>query len=213
MKKIIIFSIIILIISGMGLFVIKNSEYIFKKYKWYRVEKEAEKRYKELIEKSKSNQILTSDELNQIAVYYNLASKYDEGIKFLEQLKDSEDYKIEKYLIYFKLSGFYTAKAKEAPKIQERQMMIRKADEYLNIGFSNTPEKALSYYLRAKGYEMMGCMKKAKADLQEAINIAKSKDTIFFEEGIYLDRKRFIQFVGADLDRVKILKDDCILEK
>lgn len=213
MKKKIIFGILILILGGVVIFVVKNFDHIFKKYEWYRIEKEAEEKHKKIIEKFKNNQILTSDEVNQIAAYYSLASKYDEGIKFLEQIKDSEDYKSERYLIYFKLSGFYTAKAKETPKIQEKQAIIKKAEEYLNLGFHNTSDKALAHYLRAKGYEVMGCNKRAKTDLQEAINIAKLKDIIFFEKGIYLERERFLQFVTDNLDRVKTQKEDCILEK
>lgn len=177
------------------------------------IEKENKKIEKILLDKMDKGIKLTSSEINNISGIFLWGQKYDRGIETLERLKDSENYKNEKYLIYFNLSIFYTKKAKKTTKPQERRSQAEKAEEYLTFGFSNTPEKALAHYLRAKGYAVMGCIEKCNADLQETINIAATKDIIFFEDEIYLTKDKFIQIVESDLNRFKTLKDDCILAR
>jgi len=174
------------------------------------IEREIKKEEKILLDKIDKGIKLTSSEINSLTGIF-LWEQNNKGIEILERLKDYEVYKNERYIIYFNLSVFYAEKAKQIPISQERQQLKEKAEKYLTFGFDSTPEKALAHYLRAKRYEIIGCIEKAKTDLQEAINIAKSKDIIFFDEGIYLDKEKFIQIVTDDVNRLKKVKDDCIL--
>lgn len=176
------------------------------------IEKEFKEREKTLLNKIDKGIKLTSSELNALTGIY-LWEQNNKGIEILERLKDNEVYRNERYIIYFNLSVFYAEKAKQIPISQERQQLKEKAINYLTFGFDSSPEKALAHYLRAKRYDIIGCIEKAKADLQEAINIARSMDIIYFENGIYLKRDKFIQIVEADLNRFKTLKDDCILAR
>lgn len=138
--------------------------------------------------------------------------KYDKGIEIFEKLKDSEDYIGIRYEIYFSLSTFYIGKANKTAE-KERGHLIKKAEEYLSLGFNNSPEKALAYYKRGMVYSAMKCMEKAKIDLQEAINTAKTKELIYFEEGVYLNKERFIEFVTKVMDSLGSLEDSCMLEE
>lgn len=176
------------------------------------MKREIKKEEKTLLGKIDKGVKLTSSEINNLTGIY-LWEQNDKGIEILERLKDYEVYKDERYIIYLNLSVFYAGKAKETTLIQEKKQLIEKAEKYLTFGFSSTPEKALAHYLRAKRYEIMGCIEMAKTDLQEAISIAMLKDIIFFEDGIYLEKEKFIQLVEEDLNRFKVLKDDCILKK
>lgn len=176
------------------------------------IEREFKKEEKILLDKIDKGIKLTSSEINSLTGIF-LWQRNDKGIEILERLKDYEVYKDKRYVIYLNLSVFYAEKAKKTILIQEKKQLIDKAEEYLTFGFSGIREKALAHYLRAKRYEIIGCIEMAKTDLQEAISIAKLKDIIYFEDGIYLEKEKFIKIVKQDLNRFKMLKDDCILKE
>ncbi len=180
--------------------------------KEFDIEKENKKRREILLDKIEKDIKLSSDEIANLGGILLWNEEYDKGIEIFEKFKDLEVYENERYEIHFELSVFYTQKAKGVTERQERQQLIKKAEEYLMLGFSATPERALAYNLRAKAYAVMGCMKKAKSDIREAINIAKTKEIILWDDGMYLSKERFIEFVTKDLESFERFEDNCMLK-
>lgn len=184
-------------------------------YKQYKIRKEVTKESDErkmvLLDKIAKGQKLDDFEISNLSAILMMENKYDEGINILEKLQSLENYSNSKYNIYFNLSLFYTEKAKNSNEKENRNNLIKKSEEYLTRGFKNTPEKAFAYYNMAKGYKEMGCMHRAESSLEEAIRTATSKDIIFYGDGIYLDRNKFIAIVTADLKRFQGLEETCIL--
>ncbi|MEW6584407.1 MAG: hypothetical protein AB1442_02220 [Nitrospirota bacterium] len=185
------------------------------KYEEYKNKKEVEKIGKErkaaLLDKIKRGEKLDSFEISSLSSILSLEGKFNEGIDLLEKLQRSESYKAEQYSIYFDLALLYTEQYIQSRKVETKQQLLLKASKYLTDGFENTPEKALAYYRRAKVYSVMGCIEKAKADLREALTIAKSKNIIFFGTGIYLDKDHFVKIITNDLGGLEGINDNCIL--
>ncbi|MBI5043379.1 MAG: hypothetical protein HZC10_06040 [Nitrospirae bacterium] len=210
MKKIIIYSIILIILGGITIVVLKKHEYIYNKYEWYLAEKRTEKRHQELIEKIRNNKTLTRDEINSIGVYYHLASKYDEGIKILEEILKRQDV----YEIYFSLSTLYGYKARTFKSTDEgeRKRLISTSYNYLMEGFKKVPERPRAYHLRGMIYIYLGCPESAIEDFNIAIEKSKKAKIIMLDEGVYLDQQRFIDMVKKDMERYKEYKNDCLFK-
>lgn len=185
------------------------------KYEEYKNKKEVEKisigKKDALLNKIKRGEKLDAFEISSLSSIFSLEGKFDEGIDFLEKLQHSDSYKDERYSIYFDLALLYTEQYIQSRKFETKQQLILKASKFLADGFENTPEKALAYYKRAKVYSVMGCVEKAKSDLQEAMTIAKSKNIIFFGTGIYLGKDQFVKITTNDLVGLEGINDHCIL--
>jgi len=185
------------------------------KYKEYKNKKEVEKIGRErkdvLLDKLKKGEKLDTFEISSLSSILSLEGKFDEGIDLLEKLQNSASYKDERYSIYFDLALLYTEQYIQSREPETRHQLILKAQKHLTDGFDNTPEKALAYYKRARVYSVMGCIEKAKSDLQEAMTISKSKDIIFFGTGIYLAKDQFVKIITNDLVGLEGINDHCAL--
>ncbi len=175
------------------------------------IEKENKKRKNILLEKLDRGQKLTGIDISNLSGILLTEENYAEGIDILERLKKLDNYKEERFKIYFVLSLFYAEKSKRVQN-REKQITIENAKSYMIAGFNETPEKALAYYKRAKVYVTMGCIEEAKMDFQKALDSAKSKNIIYFDDGIYLNRENFKEVVNNDLAEIKLFKEACILK-
>ncbi|MGE5892601.1 MAG: hypothetical protein ACM34I_00940 [bacterium] len=185
------------------------------KYKEYKNKKEIENLSRErknvLLDKLKRGEKLESFEISSLTSIFSLEGKFDEGIDLLENLQHSANYKDDRYSIYFDFALLYTEQYVQSRDPETRQQLILKAQKYLADGFDNTPEKALAYYKRSRVYSVMDCIEKAKSDLQQVMTIAKSKDIIFFGNGIYLTKDHFVKIITNDLVELEGIKDHCVL--
>lgn len=183
------------------------------KYEEYKNKKKVEKisieRKDALLDKIKKGEKLDGFEISSLSSIFSLEGKFNEGIDLLEKLQHLENYKDERYSIYFDLALLYTEQYIQSRKSETKQQQLLKASKYLTDGFENTPEKALAYYKRAKVYSVMGCVEKAKSDLREAMTIAKSQNIIFFGNGIYLDNDHFVKIITNDLGGLEGINDNC----
>jgi tetratricopeptide (TPR) repeat protein len=204
----VIFAIIALVITGAFVFIIKNREYFLEKYEWYKAEGRAEKRYKELMGKVEKKEKLSSMEIGEVAAYFQLAAKYDEGIRVLEGIKKQQD----DYDVYFSLSGLHAYKARTIRSVDERKELALISRDYMMEGFRRVPEKPLAYYLRGKAYGVLGCVEMSVEDFTKAIEESKAVSPVLLGDGLYVDRERFISMVQRDIDNYKKFTGDCLLQ-
>ena len=155
---------------------------------------------------------LTPSEINNLSGAYLYKKQYNDGIARLEQLSNDDRYKNSKYLIYLNLSKFYLEQASEKKPGIEKTDLIEKAKHYLSLGVDSAPEKASALYARSHVYGYEGCIEKAKKDLQDARNIAQGKDSILYEEGLYVPKDKFMSLLQADSDSLNKLTDNCDID-
>jgi tetratricopeptide (TPR) repeat protein len=208
-KRKVIFPVIVLVIAGAFVFIIKNRDYFFEKYEWYKAEERAGKRCKELMGKAERKEKLSSMEVGEIAAYFQLASKYDEGIRALEEIKKQQD----DYVVYFSLSGLHAYRARATRSVDERKELALISRDYMMEGFRRVPEKPLAYHLRGKAYGLLGCTELSVDDFNRAIEESKGADKIMFGDGFYVDRQRFVSIVEQDIDNYKRFTGDCLLRR
>jgi tetratricopeptide (TPR) repeat protein len=174
---------------------------------WRSIERENKQTKKKLLNKIENNEKLSYDEINNLSGILLWDEDYDEGIRILELLKNNDMYDNEIYLIDYTLSLFYTEKY----KAHRDKASIEHAKKYLAKGFKESPEEPMAYYNRSKVYAVMGCKEKALDDLARAINTASSREIILFEDGVYLEKNKFIEFMNKELDRIQTMRESCIL--
>jgi len=174
------------------------------------IESENKKIKQKLLTKIKKEIKLSTEEINNLVGILVWEGNYDEGIKILETLKDSEKYLQDRYTIYFALAVLYAEKLKDKPNIRNQQNIVKKVRRYLSLGFKFTPKIILAYYLRGKVYASIGCKNNAIKDLNVAISKAKEKEIIYLGEGIYLERNKFIKFMQKEIERIQKIKEECI---
>jgi len=175
------------------------------------MERTSTKIEKKLNDKMKSGNKLSPSEINNLSGAYLFKKQYNDGIACLEQLSNDDKYKNSKYLIYLNLSKFYLEQTSEKTPGTEKTDLIEKANRYLALGVDSAPEKASALYARSHIYGYEGCIEKAKKDLQDARNIAQGKNSILYEEGLYVPKEKFISLLQADSDSLSKLTDNCDL--
>jgi len=201
------FGIIGLVIAGGLVLIAINIDHFLEKYEWHKAEKRAEKRYKELMAKFEKNAKLSPMEIGEIAGYFQITSKYDEGIRVLENIRKYSD----NYDVYFSLSGLYGYKARTIHLPDEKEKLASISYGYMMEGFRKVPEKPFAYYLRGMAYGVLGCTEKSVEDFNKAIEESKRADKIMFGEGIYIDRQRFVAIVERDIKSYKEVRSNCLL--
>jgi len=160
---------------------------------------------------------LSNHELDNLSGILLYDKDFDRGIDIFERIKNNKSYEKERYTIFFNLSLFYLEKGRREHDQKEKNRFIDKSYEYLFIGFDSAPERTMAIYKRAKIYSRGGCIIRAKSDLQNAINFVKRKDVkrkdkILFEEGIYLSKSKYLEFLNKELDSLKKLSDHCLFD-
>jgi tetratricopeptide (TPR) repeat protein len=200
---IIILSVVILVVL-----IIKNPGFLTGKYEWYKAEKISEKRQKEIMEKFDKNKKLNSVEIGEIAAYFLLKQKYDEGIKKLKDIQSRQD----NYAVYFNLSAMYAYKAMTLGPSDEKIRLVSISHDYLMKGFTKVPDKSLAYYLRGKAYGVLGCSEMAVEDFHKAIEESKAFKIILLGDDLYVARQKFVEIVEEDIVNYKQFKGNCLIE-
>lgn len=207
-KKTIIAVAIILLLFVAILLVVKNFYSVVNRYERQKVDNMADKEHAELIGKLKAGKQLTSSEIDRIATYYYLSSKYDEGISILQEILKRQD----GYMAYFQLSGFYAEKAKMNQPADVKSSLVVKSRDYLAQGFERVPDKAHAFYMRGKAYALLGCLDMAISDLNKAVEESKKAKTTMLTDGVYVDQKRFAEVVEKDIAEIKKGQSACLLD-
>ena len=201
--------IIILVVVGALILIIEEREYLFEKYEWHRVGERAEKRYKELMGKFRKNEKLSSTEIGEIAAYFQLTGRYDEGINVLKEIQKAHD----DYGAFLSLSGLYAYKARTLSGSDERKKLVSMSYNNMMEGFRKVPEKPLAYYMRGVAYGLLGCTEKSVEDFKRAIEESKASKIIMLGDGAYVDRERFVSMVERNIATYKNFRGDCLLEE
>ncbi|GEM_PF-6992151 len=167
------------------------------------LEEYREKREKILLEKLNKDVKLTFEELGSLIGLLASRKEYDKIIDILERLKDSPEYRDDRYMIYSELAVFYSIKAKQTASKNKQIRLIEKAIKYLDIGFNASPDRADAYLFRARIYKLMGCDKKAERAYNKAIDIAKTRKRILIGGQRYVTRKQFIQLAIKSMEWIR----------
>ncbi|MGZ3568143.1 MAG: hypothetical protein ACXU9W_05055 [Thermodesulfobacteriota bacterium] len=200
---------ILIAVGGALSLLIKYREYLFEKYEWHRVGQRAEKRYKELFGKFSKHEKLSSMEVGEIATYFQLKGRYDEGINILKEIQKAQD----DYPAFFSLSGLYAYKARTLSPSDERKRLVSMFYNNMMEGFRKIPERPLAYYMRGVAYGVLGCTEKSVEDFNRAIEDSKASKIVMSGDGAYVDRERFVSIVERDIATYKNFTGDCLLEE
>jgi hypothetical protein len=197
-------TIILLMLFGLG---VTLSTFVFAQTSGS--ERASNKNEKILLDKIKSGTPLSSAEINKLCGIYLLKKRFSDGIAVLERLGNDNKYKNEEYLIDLNLAMFYLKQASENKTTINNSHLINKSKYYFSLGVNSAREKTAALYARSQIYAYVGCIEKAKSDLQEARKIVHGKGLL--EDGIYLNKDKFISLIQSDFDRLNKLKDMCEL--
>ena len=207
-KRTAVIFIAVLLTFGAVMLVVKNLDFLVKKYDWKKAELTAETNHVESIRKFKSGQKISSDEINQLVVYYSLKSKEDEGINLLKEIIQRQD----SYVAYFGVSQLYAAKARMKSSPKAHLDFISNSSIYLSQGFDRVPDKALAYFTRGNIYSTLGCSEMYINDLKKAIEESKNAKIVLIDDGVYVDRARFVEFVQKTMNRERN-RGPCLLDE
>ena len=163
-----------------------------------------------MLERIRKGEQLSGSEIGSLASILAMQGDYDQGINTLQNLEREPRYKDLQYEIHFDLAVLNVEKAMTKKQESNREL-ITEFDNYLTKGFTETPDKALAFYKRGIIYSGIGCINRARQDLDESIKLAEKGDLIYWGDGIYLKKDQFIQIVKKQVDSSKSLNDHCIL--
>jgi tetratricopeptide (TPR) repeat protein len=183
-----------------------------KKNETREIERIASQQKQSMLDKIKKGEQLSGSEIGSLAAILSMEGNFDQGINTLQQLERTQSYKDVQYEVHFALAVLNKEKAMSRKQESNREL-ITAFETNLNKGFTETPDRALAFYKRGNVYSGVGCITKAKQDLEQAITLAGSGDLIFWGDGIYLNKDQFIQIVKKQLDPLGTIKDHCILEE
>lgn len=187
--------------------VVKNLDRFVNWYQWRKSDIGAETRHDETLKKFKTGNKLSSTDISQLVAYYYLTSKEDEGIKLLEEIRAKQD----SYMAYFGLSELYVVKANIEKSVEPHREFISKAYNYLSEGFNKVPDKTLAYFMRAKGYAILGCSEPYKDDIKKSLEESKKVKTVMLADGFYVDQTRFAEAVENETKQHKDWQATCLL--
>ncbi len=201
--------IVVLLALGVILLVVKNLDYLVERYQWHKADIATETRHDETLKRYKAGNKLSSTEISQLVAYYYLTSKEDEGIKLLQEIREKQD----SYMAYFGLSELYVVKANLEKSVEPHREFISKAYNSLSEGFNKVPDKTLAYFMRAKGYAILGCSEPYMSDIKKSLEESKKVKMVMLADGFYVDQTRFAEAVGNETRQHKDWQGTCLLDE
>jgi len=202
--------IVALIIAFVAIVLVyKNLDRLVDWYQWRKADIATDTRHNETLKKFKAGNKLSSTEISQLAAYYYLTSKEDEGIKLLQEIREKQD----SYMAYFGLSELYVVKASMEKSVEPHREFISKAYNFLSEGFNKVPDKTLAYFMRAKGYAILGCSEPYMADIKKSLEESKKVKTVMLADGFYVDQPRFAEAVENETKQHKDWQATCLLDE
>jgi len=156
---------------------------------------------------------LTFSDINGVSKNAILNNEYSIGIEILEKLAKNDKYKKLDYIIYFNLALLYAEKTKEEDDDKEKARLFANVIKNLDKGIMSAPEQPLGYLLRSNVYFVMGCVDRSVSDLRSALDSAKGKELVLFEEGVFLSAEKFEEIIFRKLRKIDGNTDNCKLEE
>jgi len=189
--------------------VVKNLDRLVDWYQWRKADIGAQTKHGETLQKFMTGNKLSSTEISQLVAYYYLTSKEDEGIELFQEIRQKQD----SYMAYFGLSELYVVKANIEKSVELHREFILKAYNYLSEGFNKVPDKTLAYFMRAKGYAILGCSEPYKDDIKKSLEESKKVKTVMLADGFYVDQTRFAEAVENETKQHKDWQGTCLLDE
>jgi hypothetical protein len=174
------------------------------------MERAANKRKDKILLKIEACEKLSSSDIHAIGSIYALNQQYSKGVDLLNRLGNDARYDNEKYLLYLNLAQLYLEETR-AVGVNKKEL-IEKAKKYLELSIPATEARAAALYSRSSIFAYEGCVDKAVKDLQDAEAIALNKKLIWFDDGMYLSRDKFISTIQPKLESIKKYKNNCELD-